>query len=261
MPGVSNSPSTGVHRVHVHSFPWDQLLFWSLSGIFPSAQEPLRPLEVEQCARPPFPPRYGVLGALHLRGATGVFCLISELFLPLWAKGSWEPLASVGPSAVTQLDFGTPLTGSVRPHIPKCQDMQVCLARCPEDGEPGTHHERGLLRRASLVIPSHFLGGQPRWAPAGRKNLVWVHWGGPSIWVQPAACQGSSRTITNQPCVCPVRNRRKTGFRGGKMETGLERQRSTFRQWEVERHTHGAYNAAGSHWKKGPVPTTRSSSK
>ncbi|KAG5203585.1 hypothetical protein JEQ12_003168, partial [Ovis aries] len=54
--------------------------------------------------------------------------------------GSLEPFASVGPSAVTHLDFGTLLTGSVRPHIPNCQDMQVCLVRCPEDGEPGTHH-------------------------------------------------------------------------------------------------------------------------
>lgn len=46
----------------------------------------------------------------------------------------------MGPSAVTYLDFGTQLTGSVRPYIPNCQDMQVRLARCPEDGEPGTHH-------------------------------------------------------------------------------------------------------------------------
>ena len=93
------------------------------------------------CASPPSLPHYGVLGALHLPGAKGVFCLRSELFLPLWAKGSLEPLASMGPSAGgPYLDFGTPLTGSVRPHIPNCKDMQVYLARCPEDGEPGTHH-------------------------------------------------------------------------------------------------------------------------
>ena len=83
---------------------------------------------------------FQLLGALHLPGAKGVFCLRGELFLPLWAKGSLEPFASMGPSAVTYLDFGTQLTGSVRPYIPNCQDMQVRLARCPEDGEPGTHH-------------------------------------------------------------------------------------------------------------------------
>ena len=139
-----------------------------LSAVFPSAHEPSRPSEVEQRASPPSPAHYGVLGAPCPLGAKGVFCLRGELFLPLQARGSLEQEGRsscchrCGPLCCPHVwTLGAPLTGSVRPHIPNCQDVQVCLASCPEAGEPGTHHWRRSLTD-SLVITSRFSGGQPR---------------------------------------------------------------------------------------------------